>query len=40
MLELDPGGRARTTNVVAAPKIMAFMAHQKSVTNNTATALH
>ena len=30
----------RTTDVVAAPKIMAFMAHQKSVTGNTTAALH
>jgi hypothetical protein len=30
VLALDPGGRARTTKVVAAPKIMACMAHQKS----------
>ena len=27
---LDPVGRARTTEVVAAPTIMAFMAHQQS----------
>lgn len=30
VLELDPAGRARTQERVAAPKIMAVMAHQKS----------
>jgi hypothetical protein len=29
VLELDPGGRTRTTNVVAAPKIMAFYGSPK-----------